>query len=230
MWSDVGDFYSKCTIGDTLPGYLIENNKNRALVWKTLPTSSSEDGGWEWIYEKDLEGITKELEDAFKNDFGNVKSDQAVIQTNPGNVGTLPFLPLWSLAESTLEPEARAKHRFGLRKKNTDGGDTIVILTPGLKAIYGRMCITLHHNLRPEDVPSLLAKMDELAPARDTKEGQIWGLDPSGEIAKAFQGQAEREVDQHIRQGMKGHILAVASYLPNGEPVNFLDSQIWNWC
>jgi hypothetical protein len=191
---------------------------------------SSDNDEWEWIYEKDMEGVTKELEEATKSTFEGIKSDTAVIQTNPGNVGTLPFLPLWSLAETTLEPEARAKHPFGLRKKNSNGGDTIVILTPGLKAIYGRLCITLHHNLRPEDVPSLLSKMDELAPAKETTEGQIWGLDPSGEIAKAFQAQSEREVDQHIRQGMKGHLLAVASYLPNGEPVNFLDSQIWNWC
>jgi len=177
-----------------------------------------------------MEGVTKELEEATRATFEGIKSDTAIIQTNPGNVGTLPFLPLWSLAETTLEAEARAKHPFGLRKKHTDVKDTIVILTPGLKAIYGRMCITLHQNLRPEDVPSLLAKMDELAPAKETKEGQIWGLDPSGEIAKAFQAESEREVDQHIRQGMKGHLLAVASYLPNGEPVDLLDSQIWNWC
>jgi hypothetical protein len=177
-----------------------------------------------------MDGVTKELEDAFKVYFEGVKSDQVVIQTNPANVGTLPFLPLWSLAETTLEAEVRRNHPFGLRKKNKDGKDTIVILTPGLKAIYGRLCITLHHNLHAEDVASLLAKMDELAPAKETKEGQIWGLDPSGELAKAFQAQSQREVDQHIRQGIKAHILAVASYLPNGEPVDFLDSQIWNWC
>lgn len=177
-----------------------------------------------------MEGVTKELEDAFKADFKDVKSDQAAIQTSPANVGTLPFLPLWSLAEVTLEPEARTKHPFGLRKKNPNGKDIIVILTPGLKAIYNRLCITLHHNLRPEDVPSLLAKMDELAPAKDTKEGQMWGIDPAGELGKAFQALSEREVDQHVRQGMKGHLLAVASYLPNGEPVDLLDSQIWNWC
>ena len=72
--------------------------------------------------------------------------------------------------------------------------------------------------------------MDTLAPVKETTEGQIWGLDPSGRIAKAFQAQSERAVDQHIRQGMRGHLLALASYLPNGEPVDFLDSQIWNWC
>jgi len=177
-----------------------------------------------------MEDVTRELERAFKTDFEKVKSDQTVIQTNPGNVGTLPFLPLWSLAETTLDPKVRTQHPFGLRKKSEDGDDTIVILTPQLNAIYGRLCITLHHNLQPKDVPSLLAKMDELAPAKETKEGQIWGLDPSGELGKAFQSISERQVDQHVRQGLKAHILAVASYLPNGEPVDFLDSRIWNWC
>jgi hypothetical protein len=109
------------------------------------------------------------------------------IQTNPGNVGTLPFLPLRAWAEGgVFTPESREKHPFGLKKKNSKGKETIVIITPGLGAIYKRLSITIHLNLLPEDVPSLLEKMDELAPARETKEGQIWGLDPAGELAQAF--------------------------------------------
>jgi hypothetical protein len=72
--------------------------------------------------------------------------------------------------------------------------------------------------------------MDELAADRKTEEGQIWGLDPAGELANAFAALTERNVDQHIRKGQQAHLLAVVSYLPNGEQVDFLDSQIWNWC
>jgi hypothetical protein len=210
---------------------LIDDTKNRALVWKVLPTSTTEDDGWSWFYEKDLEGVTRELEHATKTVFDKVSSEkQAVIQTNPGNVGTLPYLPLRSFAEVTLDPKQRAKHPFGLRKTNKNGEDTIVVLTPRLGAIYKRLCITLHHNLLAEDIPSLLRKMDELAPERKTEEGQIWGLNPSGELAKAFAALSERKVDQHVRKGQQAHLLAVCSYLPNGEQVDFLDSQIWNWC
>jgi len=178
-----------------------------------------------------MDEITKELEDATRTAFAKVGSgEQAVIQTNPGNVGTLPYLPLRSFAEKTFDPEERKKHPFGLRKKNANGDETIIILTPGLGAIYKRLCITLHHNLLPADIPSLLQKMDELAPERKTEEGQIWGLDPSSELAKAFEAISERKVDQHIRKGQQAHLLAVASYLPNGEKVDFIDSQIWNWC
>jgi hypothetical protein len=237
LWSDVGDFYAKCTVGEDRPGYLIEDEKNRALVWKVLPIKSKSadadaDDQWTWIYEKDiLETVTDELEQITKDTFAKAdSSSKTIITTNPATVGTLPFLPLRAMSQTSLDPEYRKKHPFGLRKKNVSGGDTIVVLTDGYKSIYDRLCITLHHNLRPEHLESLLAKMDELAPAKNTKEGQVWGLDPEGELAKAFKGLQGREVDTHIRQGMKAHLLAVVSYLPEGEEVDFRDSQIWNWC
>jgi hypothetical protein len=241
LWSDVGEFYAKCTVGEDRPGYLIEEEKNRALVWKVLPPNSSssakkEGEEWEWVYEKDiLETVAGELEGITKINFNKVDStSKAVITTNPANVGTLPFLPLRAMAETTLDPEFRKAHPFGLRLRNKSstgtGEDTIVILTNGYKSIYNRLCITLHHNLRPEHLESLLAKMDELAPDKNTQEGQIWGLDPEGDLVKAFKGLEGREADPHIRQGMKAHLLAVVTYLPGGEEVDFKDSQIWNWC
>lgn len=235
LWSDVGPtFYEKCTIGEQLPGYVMEEDKNRALVWKVLPSTGEGAHGksdWEWLYESDVPDVTKTFSKVVQNDVSRVSStSRAVIRTDPANEGTLSFLPLRAFSQASLDPEVRKKHPFGLRRKNVNGDDTIVLLTPGLGAIYGRLCITIHHNLEPDHLPSLLAKMDELAPSRGTKEGQIWGLDPQEKLAKAFVGMKERDADVHIRKGIGAHLCAVASYLPNGERVDFQDSQIWNWC
>lgn len=232
LWSDVGPtFYTKCTIGEELPGYVTEDEKNRALVWKTLPpTAEDEDGKdqWEWIYETDMPAVQTKLSEITQRELKDSQvNDRPLVRTDPANEGTLSFIPLRAYAEHALDPEIRKRHPFGLRRKD---GDTVVISTPGLGAIYKRLCITLHHNLKPEHISSLLAKLDELAPARNTEEGQIWGLQTDSELAKAFKSLHERKVDLHTREGMGAHLLGVASYLPNGERVDFQDSQIWNWC
>lgn len=246
LWSDVGPtFYEKCTIGEKLPGYVMETDKNRALVWDVLPpsTSSDVDTEWEWLYESDLPQLQSELSAVVQREMSEraVEGDRPEVRTDPANKGTLSFLPLrayaQTYAERSLDPEVRKQFRFGLRRKNgtganasASGEDTIVICTLGLGAIYKRLCITLHHNLRAEHLPSLLAKLDELAPARQTKQGQIWGLQPESQLARAFGELKKRNVNPHIREGMDAHLLAVASYLPDGQRVDFQDSQIWNWC
>jgi hypothetical protein len=232
LWSDVGPtFYTKCTIGEELPGYVTEDEKNQALVWKVLPPTAEGDDGkdqWEWLYETDIPDLQTKLSKIVQEEIKDAQvGDRFVVRTDPANQGTLSFLPLRAYAENGLDPEIRKNHPFGLRRKD---GDTVVISTPGLGAIYKRLCITLHHNLKPEHLPSLLAKMDELAPSRNSEEGQIWGLQPDSDLARAFKELEGREANLHIREGMGAHLLGVASYLPNGGRVDFQDTQIWNWC
>lgn len=243
LYSDVGPtFYEKCTIGESRPGYIVEGPKNAELVWKVLPsgTSKADNHGWEYIYESDLSSIIPELSKAARARVQNADStSRTIIEMDPANNGTLTYPQLqilWS-TEDIDDTELRSRRPFGVRLRAPNGnvnadeaGDAIVLIAPKNIVIGPRVLITLLHNVKPDQLPSLLTKLDEFGDLKDGGEGWIWGLQPSDEIVKAWQGIEGREVKLGQREGLLNHLLGVAWYGPEEEKPDFLGTDIWNWC
>jgi hypothetical protein len=250
LYSDVGHFYEKCTIGETRPGYIIDGRENAELVWKILPSSpgngshsQSQSGStkdkdkvvdfeWEYMSEKDVVAALPELSRAARKAIQDTDATgQPVITMGPANPGTVFYVPvriLWEKAQAT-DTHIRETRPMGIRVVNTSEKSTIVLFAPKNKMINPRTLITMMHNVRPDHLPSLLGKLDEFA-KEDGGEGWVWGLQPEDELVKAWQGLKEREVKVSQREGVMNHLLGVVYYGPEGERPDFKSSDMWNWC
>ncbi|ORX37819.1 hypothetical protein BD324DRAFT_650364 [Kockovaella imperatae] len=236
LWSDVGSiFYSKCTIGQTRPGWVMPETKQSEIIWKTrAPALQEGDERWERIRPTELPSIGQELRQSSVDALKSVDtSSKTVYTTDPSSVGLLDFIPLrgsWTWEDKDFNTADPCGLRF---RSEYNGGsqDTIIIFGTFNASLGRRTLITYVHNLDPRDLSSLLRVIDAIAFPLDQKEGWIFGLEESrhAELIKAWQAESGREAKYGHRAEVMGHLLGVAYYGPEGEH-ELLDPQMYSWC
>lgn len=238
MWSDVGyKFYEKCTVGEDRPGWVVRPDQNVELVWKCLPpSSSSEDDienpsrafSWSWIGRDGIADVTEYLSAKAKDRLRETQSDHTIYEADPASPGVLTWLSVRGPWLSKKKPQAGEP--FGMRTKNADGEDTIVLFTAYNDHVGPRLLVTYTLNLHPEHLESLLERLDIIADRAGRGEGWIWGLNIEDDLVKAWEKVPGREVRKGYRDEFKGHLIGAAWYGPTEDAGEFGDWQIWDWC
>jgi hypothetical protein len=95
------------------------------------------------------------------------------------------------------------------------------------------LLVTYVHNLRPEQLPTLLLALDEAGAMAGVNEGIVWGIPPESELGRAWVRQQGRGAVASTRPEKDGHLLGVAWYGDGGNPEEqavLADSQLYSWC
>ncbi|ODN92799.1 hypothetical protein L198_05594 [Cryptococcus wingfieldii CBS 7118] len=229
LWSDVGaSFYSKCSIGEGRPGWVVDDAQCSELVWKILPPATVE-GSFSWIHLQDLEDVGSLISARLQSNLRQTDTSQnAVFITDPASPGVLDFVPVkGSWKRPTPEPLP-----VGIRIPSPSGkkeDDAIVLFAVSCIHIGDRFLITHISNLSPYQLPLLLSAIDSLASSSTLcpAEGWAWDLGLSGELVDAWKKQEERAVSVGRREEIDGHLLGVAWY---GDDEGRLgNGDIWSW-
>lgn len=234
LWSDIGSqFYEKCTIGTSRPGWVVKEHHVTELVWTVLPASStrSETEGeykWEWIMKDELPTIANKLKEGVKADLQSRRADGTVYRPDPTSPGLLDWINVRGPWLSSVQPQG--DEPLGIKTVSPDGVETIVLFCAYNEHIDKRLLITFIHNLTPAQLPSLLAKLDTVAHRAGRIEGWIWGLDLDSELVGAWKGLKDRNVVTGARAEKAGHLLGVAWYGDEQDKGEFVDWQMWDWC
>ena len=239
LWSDVGyKFYEKCTVGEVRPGWVVKPEQNIELVWQCLPSKEADVAGdstqgpkeldWEWIQKSDIPDVASYLSQKVVERLKGTQSKHTIYMPDPESPGLLTWLSVRGPWLGKKKPSA--DEPSGIRLKNADGDDTIVLFTAYNEHVGPRLLITYSLNLRPEHLPSLLEQLDTVASRAGRGEGWIWGFGFEDELVKAWEGLPQRQVRKGYRDEIKGHLLGVAWYGEEKDKGEFADWQIWDWC
>ncbi|WVQ68157.1 uncharacterized protein L199_006363 [Kwoniella botswanensis] len=238
LWSDVGStFYSRCSSSEERKGWVVRDSQNTQLIWKILPPTQTElPKGWDWIYLSDLPGIKSELSKSVKQNLEKIDtSNKSLFVHDPISEGTLEFVPTKGTWQRSLiiVPEPVGIRYNPENGSEGKGEETIVLFSPKMINIGDRFLITYVHNLRSEQIPTLLNALDIIASQAGQKEGWIWDLpstDSSEQLIEAWKsvGQ-EREVTSGRRNEIDGHLLGVAWYGDVDDEAELVEGQMWTW-
>ncbi|WWD18927.1 hypothetical protein CI109_103383 [Kwoniella shandongensis] len=233
LWSDVGSkFYSKCKMSVDRPGWVVEDSQNTELVWKIIPPSSAQplDENVDWLYKEDFASIGEEIGSSIKQKLKKTDtSERSIFVHDPATPGLLSFVPVrgsWSRPSLENKP-------IGLRIRSSTGDsadDTIVLFALLNLSIGSRFMITLVHNLKSSQLPTVLQALDSLATEAGHKEGWVWDLGLSGDLVEAWKNQPGREVVAKRRDEIGGHLLGVAWYGAEEEKGEMIKGEMWTWC
>ncbi|WVQ82030.1 hypothetical protein IAT38_004158 [Cryptococcus sp. DSM 104549] len=232
LWSDVGStFYSRCSIGGTRPGWVVEDSMCSEIVWKILPPEGPPDDSVELLYQDDLLSISETLSAEAKAKLeGADTSKRSLFIQDPASTGTLSFVPVrgtWPKAP-THDPLP-----VGLRIRSPSGDakdDTIVLFATSNIAIEGsRFLVTYVSNLAPAQLPVVLSAIDKLATEAGHGLGWVWDLGLESELVQAWKALPGREVQSGRRQEIDGHLLGVAWYGAEEEEGKMIEGQMWSW-
>ncbi|WWC66235.1 uncharacterized protein I206_100136 [Kwoniella pini CBS 10737] len=246
LWADIPiSFYEKCTIGNKLgTGYNYFKSSNQACTFDLLHTEHQKTNTeWDIVYPKDIEEITRLLLDSNKK-MMNDSDDSAKgsFTQDPSTPGALTYIATRASFVETRAEWAKEippdKYPLGVRSKNVEGENTIVLFALESFDLGRKFLITEINNLRSEQVGSLLMKLDEInsdiTGGRYSK-AEFWGIDnDSIEWFDKFREECKgsgRNLQTSIRSGVGHHVLGVCNYTNPGEDaLKMVDNQMWNWC
>ncbi|WVQ82555.1 hypothetical protein IAT38_004684 [Cryptococcus sp. DSM 104549] len=231
LWTDVGsNFYARCSIGTTRPGWVVDDSSSSEVVWKILPPEGTIDSSVEWLYQEDMPSVTDELSARLKAQLQRADtSEHSLFAHDPASPGALTFIQTlgdWN------NPPIRDNIPLGLRIRLPSGNtqdDTIVLFALNNKAIGSRLLVTYVSNLKPVQLPVVLRAFDELAVEAGHSLGWAWGLDPESELVDTWKKLPGREARSGRRQEIDGLLLAVAWYGEEKEDGRLFDGQMWGW-
>lgn len=242
LWSDVGyTFYEKCSIGETLPGWVADAKENTEIVWSLLPPTPDALDDWEVLDRSALRKVTPTIASAAAVSLASAPKDAPAWCIDPSSPGVLSFVPFRDV-DSALEPPPgalnvglRLKAKFPTTTKSSVEQDTIVLVALHNTAIGPRLLITNLCNVQPEHLPSLLRALDVLGAQIGRTEGWAFGIAPDHPLAEAWKAETERRVTVGQRADVKGHLLGVAWYgkgkgKGGGKRGTLVDTQMWGWC
>jgi hypothetical protein len=232
LWSDVGyKFYEKCTVGLDRPGWMVHKEQCSEVVWKILPPSEQDEEAykWEWIYQEDIPALSEEMRAIGIEDLKRRTADGTVYAPDPTSRGLLDWIQVRGPWLSHAQPKT-PNQPFGLRTTTRESKDSIVLFAPYAENIGKRLLITLVHNVDPDQLPSLLAKLDAQGAEAGRAEGWVWGLDLDSELVKAWKALPGRETIAGGRKEIDGHLLGVAWYGAEEDRGEFVERQMWDWC
>lgn len=233
LWSDVGyKFYEKCTVGLDRSGWKVHKEECSEVIWKILSTDEQADEGtykWEWIYQKDIPALSEEIKAISIDGLKRRTADSTLYAPDPTSPGLLDWIQVRGPWLSHTKPKS-PNQPFGLRTKTRDGKDSIVLFSPYGENIGKRLLITLVHDVQPDQLPSLLAKLDAQGREAGRTEGWVWGLELDSELVKAWQALPGREAVPAPRQEIDGHLLGIAWYGAEEDQGEFVERQMWDWC
>ncbi|KAK4685308.1 hypothetical protein P7C73_g4848, partial [Tremellales sp. Uapishka_1] len=222
LYSDVGaDFYRNCTIGTSLPGWVVDPKANVELDWELLPVEEeAKTNEWDLLHAKDMPEIEELLSNSLTQALKDSSEQQTIVVHDPSSVGSL-----WIVAEkgaygstSTDSPPLGARQ-----------DDTVVLFTATNVIVYEKLLVTCTHKVQSDGLASLLKILDRAGAKANRTSGIVWGLDD--ETIATWKDEAERQgrkITVRERKGLLGHLLAVARY--GKEKGIVLDSQLWPWC
>jgi hypothetical protein len=240
LWSDVGyTFYEKCTIGETLPGWVADAKENTEIVWSLLPPTTGALDDWEVLDRSALRKVTPTIASAAAASLASAPKDAPAWCIDPSSPGVLSFVPFRDV-DSALEPPPgvlnvglRLKSKSPTTTKSSVEQDTIVLLALHNTAIGPRLLITNLCNVQPEHLPSLLRALDVLGAEIGRADGWAFGIAPDHPLAEAWKAETGRRVTVGPRADVKGHLLGVAWYGKGdgrGKRGTLVDTQMWGWC
>ena len=237
LWSDVGSqFYGKCTIGPSSPGWIMPQGQQNQIIWKIDPSSTLQevDRRWQRISPSQLQEVGEELRHIVLRKVDSEPSDRSIYASDPSSPGLLAFIPCKG-AWRHPDPNINTADPCGLRLASPDGNkekDTIVIFGAYNMTLGPRLLISYLHNLHPKDVDSLLRVLDSIGAPLGQEEGWIWGLDKLKDagIVEAWKADPRRGAIVGPRAESMGHLLGVAWYGPQEEQGQLVDPQMYSWC
>ncbi|OXC69030.1 hypothetical protein AYX13_02319 [Cryptococcus neoformans] len=230
LWSDIGStFYSRCSIGENRPGWVVEEPSITELVWKIHPSTLSIEEPLEWLYVDDLKAVAEELHVRQQKRLQEANtSERSLFLADPATPGSLGYLTIkgsWSTPTDMSLPA-------GLRIKSSSDNssdDAIILFTIHCSIIAPRFLIRFVSNLSPAQLPVALSAFDYIATKAGHTEGCVWGLTEEKELVEAWKAQPGREVTIGRRPELDGHMLGVAWYGKEEDNGGLLDTQMWGW-
>ena len=229
LYSDVGSkFYERCTIGEDLPGWVMNEAATQEVVWQVQP-AKDESKEWDWLYLSDVQegsNLAAELRERSRQTI----SDTSVPETICVNDPTTPML-LSSIQTRCLD--ARPSDWVYKREEEPVGvriGDAVVLFTWSSGMIGPRLLVTHISRLQPGQLPEALEAMDVVAHKAGRKEGWAWGLNAASPLMDKWKTLESRQTSTGRRAEIDGHLLCVAWYGDAEERGAYGDTDMWTWC
>ncbi|WWC86419.1 uncharacterized protein L201_001296 [Kwoniella dendrophila CBS 6074] len=244
LWSDVPiEFYGDCKFGLNGKGFEYDKKLNSRLVWDLNVDQKDDDnddqkGEWELIYEETLSEIQEILVKSVKQKVLKAdNSNKTIWSHDPSTPGSLTYI---SKKASYIEPKPEWIIKYGkplpigLRLRSQDDQeDTIIIIALNNFLVEKRLLITYIHNLKSNQVESLLSALEKLIidVGAPWTQGEIWGFNlEKDDWVKEFNKNANRNVKIDNRYGIRQHVLGICNYKQGQNvDVEMLDNQMWNW-
>ena len=239
LYSVVGPtFYEKVTIGQNLPGWVVNPSHSMEISWSlrapSTPIESTSKSAWDWIYTRDLPAIGETLSTAARKDLMAKHQDSTipVWMTDPASPGVLSYIPCrvmrprsadWTHVYDTEPVGVRLPH-LG----RSGRGDAIVLFANALTLMPG-LLVTYVYNFDADQLPTLLQALDEVGAKAGTKRGLVWGIAGDSPLGKAWLGQVDREVKLE-RRGDSENLLGVAWYGEAERRGEVADTQMYSLC
>ena len=224
------DFYASCTIGETRPGWVVEEGINQQLRIPLEPVTGTEalpslPVGWEWVYPSDLTSIGKEMKKSYEAELARTTTDHTLIMGDPTSPGTLHYIPQRGSASSivALGP-SDSPPPYGMHHP-ASGAICLFASYPG--AFTPDLCVFLLHNMGPHIV-TLLPVLDHFGAKSGCTRAWVFDVKKDSELVDAVKG-TRGGVQAGMRSLVKEHLLGVAVYRPEEEGAELVDGQMWMW-
>ena len=244
-WSDVGaDLYAQCTVGRDIPGWVVDAEHQHELIWTLQPVDSishdeaivtgfgeSEDSRnkeWKVLFSKDIPLLIPDLSAAARERLRQHKDENGMCATiDPASRGTLTFLHVRGLFGP--QPSWRRHISPENEPMGIQLGESVILFTRFNYHAEPRLLVTLVHRLDPTDLDSALRALARVCEGTDIQEGEVWDLDPKGDLVK--QWHRLRPTETHLRTAEEGHLFGSVIYdgLLGGKRGSVLDKQMWTW-
>lgn len=238
LWSDVGSkFYSKCTIGETRPGWVVRDELVTELVWDLIQPDQSvlteyEHGAVAWINDK-IDAISA-TDGTAENEVGHGdRSKTTRLGYDPASPGILEFVNGKSRYFHGTGAAPEGEHGWITHYDSPHSPNTPVLVQFAHNPTIGDRLLIPYYSDAANETNSLdrvLKILDHVGASTGKKQGWIWGLDLNGSLVKEWKSLPNRNVRAGRRAEKDGHLLGLAYYGPEGEDWTLVNSQMWLWC